>query len=595
MLRLWSAVMRRPRQEDVATSQAFVNLLNVQAVGMDEVQARRRMLPALGCRSIRADRVALLGATLLIWLLWFVFRGPLTFDDAYMFHRYGEHLLNGHGIVWNVGGPPTYGLTSQLWLFVLLPFLKLPLSVAAALQFASWLMGGLAIVVMARVVAREAQSAFLREAVVALGIVGLPLLLHPAFGAQLTTGMDTMLSLLANAALILAVGEYSKAPSTRLAIVSGLISVACILTRPENGICALGVPLLSFVLVSQIRPLRDLVWLVALPLGFTLVSLVAARAYYGSALPLSFYAKAAHGYDGFLNPESAVRYLVVALSCVVPFIVMGFIGRRRGGRSSMVLLAIPAALTVCYLLTVRQIMGWNGRFFIPFIPYAVCSGVLLLDRALARGLTLWDLRVPFARGVGVGFVAILAVLELQRNIGILYPAMFLPEPVAAPRLEYRAQASLPDRPWFSVVQRIGDDVISRLPAGSSVAASEVGYIGSVAPDISIIDLVGLNDTSIGRAGLSTDYLFNAEPDIIWLPHRDYTGLRSRLLSDVRLYDRYTVIVDAFSYGIAIRRDSPRRALIEERVAAAWKRLYPDFVMADYVVLRKSENPRGSSE
>jgi hypothetical protein len=262
---------------------------------------------------------------------------------------------------------------------------------------------------------------------------------------------------------------------------------------------------------------------------------------------------------------------------------MALVGLRRGSRSSFLLLAIPAALTACYLLTVRQIMGLNGRFFMPFIPYVVCSGVLLLDGMLARGLTLDDLRMSLGRGIGVGFAATLAVLGLERNIESLYAAMFLPKPIAAPSLEFRAEVPLPDRPWFVVVQRVGDDIVSALPAGSIVAASEVGYIGSVAPDIAIIDLVGLNDTKIGRSGLSIDYLLSAQPDIIWLPHREYTGLRSRLLSDARLYDRYIVIAGAFNYSVAIRRDSPRRAAIEQRVATAWNRLYPDFVMADYVV------------
>jgi hypothetical protein len=80
-----------------------------------------------------------------------------------------------------------------------------------------------------------------------------------------------------------------------------------------------------------------------------------------------------------------------------------------------------------------------------------------------------------------------------------------------------------------------------------------------------------------------DYLFGFEPDIIWFPHSEYTGLRSKILSDRRLFDRYIVIAGAFNYGFAIRRDGPRRVLIEKEVAAAWATLYPDFAMADYIV------------
>lgn len=554
---------------------------------MDREEARQWFLPALSGSDVRRAAsplgIVLVGTTLAAWLLWFAFRGPLIFDDAYMYHRYGAHLLSGLGVVWNSDGPPTYGLTSQLWLLVLLPFFMLPLSAATALQFASWLTGGLAIAVMGRALARQAQSRLLSDPAIAIGIVGLPLLLHPAFAAQLTTGMDTMPSLLINAAIMLIAIEYAKAASTGLAIVSGFVSLAAILIRPENGVCALGVPLLAFVARLPLRPWRDLAWLVAFPLALALVSLAGAQWYYGSALPLSFYAKSAHGYDGFLNPESAIGYLVLVLSCAIPFISVMVIGMRRGINPPMLAFAIPAAVTVCYLLTVRQVMGWNGRFFIPFLPYVVIPSFLSLDAMLARGLTWRDLGRPLARGIAVGFVAFLGALALQRGIDRLYLAALLPQSIAAPRLEYKATAPLPEKPWFTVARQIGDGIISRLPAGSAVAASEVGYIGSAAPNVTVVDLVGLNDTRIGRSGFSMDYLLGFKPDIIWFPHRDYTGLRSTMLSDPRLYERYIVIAGAFNYGLAIRRDSPHRASIEEDVAAAWAKLYPDRALPDYIV------------
>jgi hypothetical protein len=568
---------------------------------MDNEEALGLFLPALRRSGVRGGRAALpagnvlVGTTVMVWLLWFVFRGPLTFDDAYMYHRYGTHLLSGSGVVWNSDGPPTYGLTSQLWLLVLLPFLTLPLSAATALQLASWVTGGLAIAVMARAVVREAQSTLLSTPAVAICVVGLPLLLHPAFATQLTTGMDTMLSLLVNAAIMLLAIKYAKAASTNLAIVSGFVSLAAILTRPENGICALGVPFLAFVSRLPMKPWRDLAWLVAFPLALAIISLAVTQAYYGSALPLSFYAKSARGYDGFLNPESAIDYLVLALSCAIPFIAALVIGMRRGVYPPMLAFAIPAAVTVCYLLTVRQVMGWNGRYFIPFLPYIVIPGLLSLDTMLARGLTWRDLGRPLVRGIGVGFVALLGALALQPAIDRLYFAALLPQSVAVPRLEYRAAAPLPEKPWFTVVRQIGDGIISRLPAGSIVAASEVGYIGSMAPHVTIVDLVGLNDTQIGRTGLSMSYLLGFKPDIIWLPHKDYTGLRSMMLSDPRLYERYIVIADAFNYGFAIRRDSPHRASIEKDVAAAWAKLYPDLAMPDHIVtgLRPSEAAPGN--
>ena len=41
-------------------------------------------------------------------------------DDAYIFLRYAENVVNGHGFVWNVGEQPVEGYTSFLYLVVII-------------------------------------------------------------------------------------------------------------------------------------------------------------------------------------------------------------------------------------------------------------------------------------------------------------------------------------------------------------------------------------------------------------------------------------------------------------------------------------------
>src|SRR5208337_1528059 len=74
----------------------------------------------------------------IFWLL-HAWKGPLIFDDAYMFYRYALNIRHGLGIAWNPDGVPTYGLTSHLWVWCVLPFTLLPVAPGVALQFASWL------------------------------------------------------------------------------------------------------------------------------------------------------------------------------------------------------------------------------------------------------------------------------------------------------------------------------------------------------------------------------------------------------------------------------------------------------------------------
>ena len=40
------------------------------------------------------------------------------FEDAAMLMRYAQHLADGHGIVWNIGGHPVDGATDFLFMAV---------------------------------------------------------------------------------------------------------------------------------------------------------------------------------------------------------------------------------------------------------------------------------------------------------------------------------------------------------------------------------------------------------------------------------------------------------------------------------------------
>ena len=106
----------------------------------------------------------------------------------------------------------------------------------------------------------------------------------------------------------------------------------------------------------------------------------------------------------------------------------------------------------------------------------------------------------------------------------------LPPPVPQPDLAIAAATPLPEVPWIRAIMALGDDVVARLPAGARIAASAVGYLGAVNPAVTLIDIAGLNDTRIARQGFSMDDLLARAPDLIWLPHHDYTGLRAAILA-----------------------------------------------------------------
>ena len=541
-----------------------------------------------GTRAFGAERItfqrttlAALSLSLLLLLAWIcrAWLKMLSFDDAYMFYRYAVNITQGLGISWNPDGVHTYGMTSQLWVFFILPLTVLPLTPGHALQLASWFVGCAALATMAFTVMRRARSYWLRSAPAAFAAVALPLVANPIFAYHLTTGMDTMVALWANAGVVFGILEYTARPTTRKAFLVGTLSLVAILARPDTGLCALGSPLLAWLMLPGERRWRDLSGLAVLPAVLIGVELLLCKWYFEVPFPLGFYAKSLHSYAGFRSAENAVQYAYMAALCALPFAGALAATLTRKQISMVLILLLPAALTVVYLLTVRQVMGFVGRYYIPLLPFIVVQAVLSVDGALVERVRVTR-RVAF--GIAVALLAYIGLRPIEFEAERKYFARVVPAPIAVPTLPVAARDSIAQGKWFPIVPAIAR-AVAALPAGATVAASEVGYLASIAPHANVIDLVGLNDTRIGIHGFSMDELLARAPDLIWLPHTDYTGLRATMLEDPRLFANYIVITNAFNYGIAIRRDSPLRGDIEQAVRAAWATLYPSRSITDYIV------------
>jgi hypothetical protein len=534
-------------------------------------------------RPLRGRRIAIGTAALTVAVLgaWLcrAWLRTLTFDDAYMFYRYALNIRHGLGISWNPDGVPTYGMTSLPWVLVVLPLTVLPITAGHALQLASWLVGTLALIAMTACVAREAKSELLRMPAVAFAAVSLPLVANPVFAFHFSTGMDTVLSMLANTTVIFGLLRYVERPAVGRALVAGALGFAAVLTRPDNGVCALGAPFLAWLLMPGRRRWEDLTGLCLLPAALIGAELLVCKWYFQIPLPLGFYAKSLHSYAGFQNGENAVQYAYMAGSCVVPFVGVLCATLRRKQAPMVVALLLPVAITAAYLLTVRQVMGFGGRYYVPFIPYVVVPALLSVDAALADGAARPVRRMGL--GIAVAIAVFLALRPVELGWEREYHAWVIPQPIPYPALPIAASEPLP---YYNWIKEPGiSQVAAQLPPGAVMAASEVGYVACISPRITVIDLVGLNDTRIGVHGFSMDDLLARAPDLIWLPQEHYTGLLAAMFTDPRLFQQYVVIANIFNFGIAIRRDSPLRGDIERNVRAAWRGLYPSRSLADFTV------------
>lgn len=509
----------------------------------------------------------------------------MSFDDAYMFARYAGNLRHGLGFSWNPDGVPTYGPTSLLWTAVVFLFSFLPLGTWSMLILASWLCSLGAVGMLTAVIRQNARTPFFRSTWRILPLVVLPVCWAPPFATNQVTGMETMLAMLLLTGFLGCSMRWVRGAAHPWK--PAVWAILCILTRPESAVVVLLFPACLYFLWREERTvrLRGLLVLLGMICVQVAVEAAACRLYFGTAFPLSLYMKGHAAYQGYAESWYPDLLLLAFLAAFhIYLLVLILLVRRRDLRWVMAFV-IPFAVICGYLLTVTQIMGFYSRYYAPYLPLMVLPAFLMADRWAAemRPGQDWVRLLPKGRIAAAALVLAGFVVESSQRV-----QLGIRKAENRQHLEYDAaqfgtvavdRLAIPD--WAVPAKLITDELISKLPAGAVVAATEVGYLGAMAPQCTVIDLAGLNDTQIALHGFSMDALMALKPDVIWMPHDDYTWQRGVMAADPRLMQLYDVYPTAANYGIALRKDSRFRPQIDLAMAHYWNAAYPGRRMADY--------------
>ena len=515
---------------------------------------------------------------------------PTDFDDAYMYLRYASNWLAGQGLAWNRGEGSVFGTSSLLHVAVVaaVRWTFPRMEPAGVLHVAS---SGAAIGLLAALAGMLALCsgsgrpwrAWILASALVLVLVGQ----RDAFVFHAGTGMDTMLSALANAALAFCALQFATRPTVPRAAWTALISIIAVLARPDNLLCALLCPVLAVLLLAP-RP-----WGKPLAVfGAMAAALLAALALadwrlLGTPLPLGFFAKRPWYYGGFAGEFTWNPYLFfrVFLATAWPFVAALILLADRAGWRRATALLLPACASMAILSSFNQIMGHLGRFYFPFLPFFVAAGALELTSWLARvraGLVIHPRTVLLRAGLAVA-----AVLVADFGLGAAaerYQARARFQTLAATGGYHVLASPLPELDSWQSAQAIAA-IAAAAPDGTSFAMSEHGLPGALAPRVAIIDVLGLHDRFFAQHGFSAPELFRRKPDAIWMPHPDHTQMLRDILDSDELWSHYVFYPDAFSFGVALRIDGPHYAKLAALLEAQWQAAYSGLPMADYVAVR----------
>jgi hypothetical protein len=497
-----------------------------------------------------------------------------------MFARYANNIRHGLGMSWNLDGVHTYGQTSLLWSFVILVLSFLPISTWKMLTFGSLLCSIGAVVALAWATAANAKSRYFSSTCRVLPLVAAPLFCTSPFVRNAGNGMETMLSVLLVAVFFGLALQWSRASAHPETV--GFAAIALLLTRPDAAIVIFTFPVLLFLLMPGVSA-SSLARLLAVVCAGIALDLIVCKLYFHTPLPLSFYMKSGHAYEGYRAEwHPGLLMLAFLSSCVAYLLILVFLVRKQHLRL-IVCCVTPALLTFAYLQTVTQIMGQYSRYYVPYFAFFIVPSLLVLDHRMLSGDIRWPhspRRITVAAAVALCCFVFASPKVMAKYRRATATGHFEYDPV---HFDIAAKTPLPVPKWAQGMTAVTDHLVAPLPWGATVAATEVGYLGVKAPQVNIIDLAGLNDTQIALHGFNMQALLARKPDIIWMPNLEYTYQSGLMLSDPALLQQYDLYAGAANYGVAIRKDSPYRAQIDAQMPAFWSTLYPQTNSSDYLV------------
>jgi hypothetical protein len=410
-----------------------------------------------------------------------------TQDDAFISFRYAENYINDHGLVYNIS-ERVEGYTNFLWTILMI------LGRVLGIDFIifSKILGsifGLGVILFLFFLGRFAFGRYSSGTRALLaGACCLLLGTVYSFAYWTVAGLETA----AFACMVMG-SLYFYFRRSMLTIPALVIAT---LLRPEGGMVC--VFIILFEVIANKKLTRYAKMIAALYILFLLPHLFFKISYYGAVLPNPFYAKTSFTFQQVINGLEYTgqffwHYLAAGL-----FIVPALISFRKLPRAVRMVMIFLLVYTLYITLIGGDVLKVH-RFFLPLFPlyaliavfgiYTILKNKLIVTLALAA-LLAWQLIVP-------------------RD----HVATF-----------HRLEKGLAEKMTVLL-----DRLLETDKSNFSLAVSTIGIVGYRLMDHTVIDLLGLTDSTIARHpepavdGLETtwreshfnsQYLLSRQPDYI---------------------------------------------------------------------------------
>ncbi|MDH3267801.1 MAG: hypothetical protein OEM46_02995 [Ignavibacteria bacterium] len=426
-------------------------------------------------------------------------------DDAYIFFRYAENIVNGYGFVWNIGEAPVEGYTSFLYLSTLIiaKFFSFDLELFAI--FFGTITSAFTLYFVYLIYDYLYSSSLTSASANIIAVIVLAI--SPAFTYWCAAGMETSFY---SMFLLLTIYYFLKLPnSVRASLIKGILFGLLCMLRFEAVIFFL------IVLYYLVKKDKSLIKIkidgsaIMFVLGFTVIFgtyFIWRWSYFGYFFPNTFYAKTGGGLQqitgGFLYIVKSLR-LFYGYGWIPIVFVLLFFRKNMFTEKAIFLFSIG----LVSLVTTILIGGDHfhlGRFVLPVFPLLFIFFPPALDKMLTAQITHLKLKSTF-RAV-VLFVIVVALLvakpvyqeaisgfqnllEGKKDILVVYD-----ESSEEDIIDWQHGFIMMGSALKLIANK--DDYIAVVPIGA------ISYFS----DIKVIDMVGIVDPVIAHEQISQNHL-----------------------------------------------------------------------------------------
>lgn len=342
--------------------------------------------------------VAVLAAGLILFAMFATLSHQRVLDDAYITYRFAEHLSQGHGLVWNVGGERTEGFTSPVHVLMCAAAFRAgwdPLVFTRVVSVIALLGCAVLCVVW---IARIPPAPHWPRTLPWLLVLGNGCLVYAAL-----FGLETLIITFLCTAAAYSWWRWCELSSPAYLALFVALALLSVMTRPDACAWVAGL-LVSYLIIGLLPDSRSRVSKGFLQFSGAAVVLFVGVAgfawwkyhYFGDSLPNPFYIKSAQG----LISDRGVAYVARFVVWGAPVILGMLWGLYRIRAVWYRSLVLASGLFVLSFLHFEPLMGTAFRFLLPVWPVATVCGLLgladMVDRL--RSATRWRRTALFSVG-----------------------------------------------------------------------------------------------------------------------------------------------------------------------------------------------------